>query len=804
METLFQDLRYAVRILTGKPGFALIAVLTLALGIGACTAIFSVINAVLLRPLPYRDSNRLVRVYETDSEGPGNVSPQDFKDWRAQNKVFDHIAAFTSSSYTYTGGERGETFRGLRVTTDFFSVLQATPLYGRTFLPGDSEADAQPFVILSHGLWERRFGGDLKIIGQSLNFEDESMTVVGIMPPEFRSPRYETEEPELWANLIITPRMGRGGHWLHSIARLKPDVPLTQAQAEMTAIASALEKQYPNTNTGYGALLIPLHESMSGPARQALLVLLASVGFLLLIACANVANLMLARASGRAREIAIRTAMGASRWRLVRQLLTESLLLALMGGAAGLLLALWGIDILLSIMPTDLALPGLDLLGVDGRLLGFNATVSLFTGLLFGVVPSLLLSRSNPQQALKEGSHTATGTGSRLRAALVIGQVALALMLLVGSGLLIRSFDRLLSVDPGFNAENVLTLRLSLPRSRYERARQVGVFYQELSDKISDLPGVVSVGAVDRIPLGPSSSCDSFSLADRAPFTPDNEPCAESRTATPDYFRAMGARIVKGRSFTDADNAEGPPVVIINETMARQFWPGEDPLGKQFKWGDADEEPWRAVVGVIGDIRHFGLDEEILPEVYMPHQQYPFSREMFLALRTTADPSTLVAAVRTQVQAMDKNLPMEDVRPLEFYISDSVAQPRFRTILLGLFAALAALLAAVGLYGVISYSVSRRTHEIGIRQALGAGRRDIFKLIVGNGLALTLAGIGIGLIASFALTRFLSNLLFGVSATDPLTFAAVSIMLAAVAFAACYLPARRAMKVDPMEALRYE
>ncbi len=797
MNSLWQDLRYSLRTLWKRPGFALIAVAVLALGIGANTAIFSVVNAVLLRPLPYTDPARLVMLWENDTQ-EGNdrnpVAPANFADWQKQNGVCAELAYYAQpAGVNVTSGGEPERLIGAGVAPNIFTLLGAQPLRGRTF--SASEA-AGTEVVISYGLWQRRFGGAPNVIGQHLTLDGDSFDVVGVMPPQFQLP----EESELWwANLNGSLTTMRARHFLRVLGRLKSGVTLAQARADFATIARQLEQQYPDTNAGYGVNVITLQDQFVGSVRPALLVLLGAVAFVLLIACANVANLLLVRAAARQREMAIRAALGAGRLRLVRQLLTESMLLALTGGAAGLLLALWGVDLLAGLGAASI--PRAEHIGVDGRVLGFTFLMTLLTGLIFGLVPAWAASKTDVQEALKEGGRGATGRRG-LRGLLVVSELACALVLLTGAGLMIKSFLRLQAVAPGFDPGHVLTMQLSLPESKYAAAPQVAAFYGQLVERVAALPGVRAAGAISRLPLAGDRSTSGL-LVEGRPSAAGQQEEVHFRVVTSDYFRALNIPLRAGRELGERDKPDAPQVVLINETMAHKYWPGADPIGKRVKLGPNAQGDWIAIAGVVGDVRNFGLDIDAKPEVYAPYQQSPQGR-MRLVLRVNGDPLSLVPAVRAAVRSLDPELPFSQVATMEQLLARSVAQRRLSVVLLGVFAGTALLLAALGLYGVMAYTVTQRTHEIGLRMALGAQAADVLRLILKQGLALAVIGVGVGLVAALALTRVLASLLYGVSTTDPLTFVGVPLLLIMVALIACYIPARRATKVDPMVALRYE
>jgi putative ABC transport system permease protein len=805
MERLLQDIRYSIRVLLKSPGFTVVALLTLTLGIGANSAIFSVVNAVLLRPLPYEESERLVFITERSPVLEGmSVAYPNYLDWREQNGVFDNIGVYRRVGVNLTGNGEAERLSGGEVSAEVFNALRAKPVLGRTFLEEEDRPGANPVVVLGYGLWQRRFGRSENVIGETLTLNAKAHTVIGIMPPDFRFP----SGVDLWIPVGLNadnPSWVRGNHpGLYAVARLKPGVTTSQAQAEMDTIAVQIEQQYPQSNLGSRVTITPLFNRIVGDIRPALLVLLAAVGFVLLIACANVANLLLARAAARQKEIAVRMALGATRSRLIRQLLTESVLLSVAGGALGLLLAVWGIDLLIAISPNNI--PRFTEIKLDNRVLGFTAGIALMTGILFGLAPALHASKLNLNEMLKEGGRSATAGSrrQRIRGLLVVSEVAIALVLLISAGLLIKSFLRLQQVDPGFNPDNVLTAGIPLPRTKYLEPEKRITFYEALFSRIATLPGVQAVGAVSELPVEGGSQ--TYFVVEDRPIPPREEiPLTEYSLVSAGYFDAMELRLLSGRKFEQQDVRNGPSVCIIDENFARQYWPDQDPIGKRLKYGGADPgNPWTTVVGVLANVKYNGLDQESpRVQIYLPYKQSTFLGAS-LVIRTAGDPKNLVAAVRNEVSAIDPDLPIYEVRTMNEVINESVASRRLYMTLLGIFAGVAMILAAIGLYGVMAYSVAQRAHEIGIRMALGAQPGDVLRLVVKQGMALTLAGVATGLICAFALTRLLSSLLFGVSATDLSTFVIISVILAGVALVACFVPARRATKVDPMIALRYE
>jgi len=801
MTTLFQDLRYAIRMLLKNPGFAVVAVIALALGIGANTAIFSVVNTVLLRSLPYDDPGRLMIVRENKLPqfSEFSISPGNFLDWQKQNASFEKLTAISTSAYNLAAGDsEPERLRGARVSAGVFEMLGVKPVQGRTFIDEEDQPGHENVVILSANLWNRRFGSDPNIVGQSITLSASSYTIIGMMPASFQFPDRDTD---LWTPIAFTARQAQqhGSHYLSVIGRLKQGVTVQEADTEMRAIAARLAEQYPDSNAGWSTNVFPLQEYEVRDIKSELIFLLGAVALVLLIACANVANLLLARATARQKEMAIRSALGASRWRVVRQLLTESVLLALLGGAVGLLLAFWGVESLLALAPEDL--PRVKDVALDGRVLGFTLVVTLFTGIIFGLVPALQASRPNLNETLKEGGRGTTGGHHRVRGSLVIVEVALALILLVCSGLLIRSFISLRQVNPGFNANNALAVNISLPGRKYPNPDQYSAFFAQLIEKTSVLPGVVAAGVTQSLPIQ-GDFLLGFSIQGRPPAPLGEDKSTNYYAVTPDYFKAMGIPLIRGRLFTEQDNKNTPRVALINETMARTYFADEDPIGKGINVTNGPER-FREIIGIVGDVKQYGLSQPTTLQTYEPYLQAPFSG-VTLVVRTEGYPAALSEAIRRQVLDLDKEQPVSRIRTLDQIIAGSVEQQHFLMLLLGVFAAVALNLAAVGLYGVMSYAVTQRTHEIGIRMALGANAGNVLRLIVGHGMMLALIGVAIGLAGAFAVTRVMAKLLFGVSTTDPVTFAGISVLLTGVALVACLAPAVRATKVDPILALRHE
>jgi putative ABC transport system permease protein len=809
---MFKELRYAARMLVKRPGFTLVAVLTLALGIGANTAIFSVVNATLLRPLPFKDPDRVVMIWGVLAKLQADTLPNsapNFEGLRKDAKSFEHMSAFRSWSWQLTGSGDPELLRGARVTSDFFEAVGAGPTLGRVFTAEEDVPNRAPVAVISYDLWQRHFGGDQNVIGKTITLTGQNAMVIGVMPAGFRFPGGANMIPglqfslqnDVWMPLAITDeqRQRQGNLNLATIGRLKPGVSPLQGRTELNAIQQGL----PLGTIGFGINVVPLHQQMVGTIRKPLFVLLATVAFVLLIACANIANLLLARATSRQKEIAIRAALGAGRRRIVGQLLTESLLLSITGGAIGLLLAVWGNSLLVSLIPREV--PRISEVSVDPRILLFTLAISILTGLIFGLVPALQASRFDLNKSLKDGVRGMTsGAGqNRLRSLLVVSEVAMALVLLIGAALLMKSFVRLLEVKPGFNPANVLTFEVQLPNlppSRYERDEEQTAFFQQLTTRLQALPGVENAGGVLSLPL--SGAVESTDLFVAGQESRDGlRPQADYTVVTPNYFATLQIPLLQGRQLNAQDKQDAPLVIVINDTLAARLWPGQDPIGKRLRVGF--EEKDREVIGVVGTIKQTTLDAEAHAAMYLPHLQSPNPR-LTLLVRTHGDPLSIAAAVRQEVRAIDKDVPVTQVQTMEKVLGASVAQPRFSMLVVALFAALALVLSAVGIYGVMAYAVSRRAHEIGVRMALGAGANQVLKLVLKDGMTLALAGIALGLLGAFALTRLMASLLFGVGAKDPATFISVAVFLALVAFIACYIPARRATKVDPLVALRNE
>jgi putative ABC transport system permease protein len=800
MDTLLRDIRYGVRSLIKRPAFALIAAMTLALGIGANTAIFSVVNTVLLRPLPYRDAERIVAIWQNNAKAglPRNdVSPANFLDFQEQSRSFESTAGIEPFGFTMIGNGEPERFQAWLVTAGFFETLGRTASLGRTFSPNDYQPGNERVIVISHALWQRRFGGDQNLIGQKLTLNGQPYSVLGVMPPEFQFPA----DREVWAPRLLreNDRQLRGINYWNVIGRLKPGVTINQAQEEMSGIAGRLAGQYPDTNGGMGATLVSLPEQLTGNVRPALWILFGAVGFVLLIACGNVANLLLVRGAERSREFAIRSALGAARIRLIRQLLTENLLLALLGGIGGLLLATWGVRLIVSL--SSATIPRIEHVTMDWRVLLFAIGLSVLTALLFGLIPATQFSRPNLQSTLKEGGRDSVGGPARhwLRNSLVVAEVSVALVLLTGAGLLVRSFVSVTHVDPGFNKEGVLALQVFLNRQKPEQT--TGFFDQSL-EKIKAVPGVKSAAVVASPPFINLEQDVPFTIQGQAAPPKGNEPNAFYTEVSPDYLSTLTVPLLRGRFFTKFDKSDAALVVVINQTMARRYFPNEDPLGKRLNV-IFDQIENREIVGVIGDVLHSGLDSNPRPEMFVPHSQSPTPRMTFV-VKTGPDAASMLPAVKSAIREVNRNQAFSTTATMEQLVNESLKQRRFNLFLLVSFALLALVLAGIGVYGSINYSTRQRTHEIGLRMALGAQAGDVMRLVVGHGLALSLTGIGIGLIASFALTRLMKGLLFGVTASDPVTFIGISLLLAVIGFLASWIPARRAARVDPLVALRNE
>jgi predicted permease len=818
LETLLNDVRFGIRSLLKRPGFTAIAVITLALGIGANTAIFSVVNAVMLRPLPYKDPDRVVSLWESvPTHGQWRVTPANFLDWKKQNTVFENVAAFGASTMTLTGIGEPEQILGTRASEGYFEVLGVEPTLGRSFLPEEYEPGKGNVVILGQGFWERRFGGSRDVIGKVITLDDAAYTIVGVMPsgiyPVWPTTAgrisFDQAQQQFWTPMAFTAQWAavRTAHVLGVIARLKPGLTLDQARLEMNTIGARLEHEYA-ANKGEGIILNSFMDEVVGNVKPALLVLLGAVGLVLLIACANVAGLLLAQYAARSKEIAIRAALGAGRMRLLRQFFLEGLLLSFLATAAGIALAIVGVDLILNLIPQQI--PRLNQAHLDLRVLGFTLLLSLVTCLTFGLVPAWQASRPNLQNTLDQGGRSSgQGLGKQsLRRLLVVFQLSIAVMLVIGAGLLIKTFWRLRQVDPGFKPEQVLSFTISLPGSKYRDGPAINNFYNQLVQRIENLPGVRGAATAYDHPLE-SNWIDSFEIEGRLPSEAGKSPSANFNPVSWDYFRTIGATFIKGRQFTAHDDQDHPGVVIVNEAFVRQYFPNEEPIGQRLR-PSPPARIWQnqrlisfEIVGMVRDVKSAGLKAEAEPTYYVPATQAPL-QDMTILVRTQGDPTTLIPALRNAVSAIDSSQPIATVNTMEKIVGDSIAQPRLQMTLMGLFGALALLLAAVGIYGLLSFSVTQRMQEIGIRMALGAQISDVLKLVLKHGMFLVLVGELIGLAGAFALTRLMRGLLFAVTPTDGMTFMVVTVGLAAVAFVACYIPARRATKVDPLVALRYE
>jgi putative ABC transport system permease protein len=803
MNTFLHDIRYGARMLRKSPGLTSVAVLSLALGIGAVSSIFSFANGIMLRPLPYANPERLVLLDESSAklgERSMSVSYPNFLDWREQNTVFEDIGCYDERGFAIAGGAEPEQLKGALVTHGMFEILGVAPILGRTFTADEDRPDHDQVVILSYGLWQRRFGGDPKILGQTVLMNNRTRTVIGVMPKGFQFP----EVAEAWGPLALTPKIyTRNDHGLSSIGRLKPEVTVEQAQAEMINVAANIEQQNPVTNEGFSVTVTSLRAALIGDYKKALLILLGVVGFVLLIACVNVANLLLARATVRQKEIAIRAALGANRGRIFRQLLTESLLLGLIGGAVGLVLAVWSMDLLLAAIPIDI--PFWMRFDIDGRVLAFTAACSLATGLIFGTAPAFSASRPDLNETLKEGGRSGVGSSrNRLRSLLVVAEVALSLVLLVGAGLMMGSFIRLLRVDAGIKPEGVLTMRFGLPGAKYKEPEKRIAFFAQLLERVRAIPGVLSAGTNSGLPLTGMNWGRSLTVEGFPVLSVGQAPMINHCVISPGYFESMGITILKGRDFDESDNATAAKVTIIDEQLASEYWPGEDPVGKRIRFGPPeDNEPWHTIIAVVGEVRHQRLDSQTRKSVYLPLAQVRIGWSS-LAIRTAGHPESFVAAVRSEVRELDQDLPLVDVKPMTEVVARSVWQPRLYTALFGVFASVALILASVGIYGVMSYGVAQRTREIGIRVSLGAQTRSVQMLVVRQGMTLVGAGLLIGVPAAISAAQIMKSLLFGLSTTDPATYGLVAALLTLVALLACWVPARRAARVDPIVALRCE
>jgi predicted permease len=816
METLLHDLRFAVRMLWQGRGFTLVAIIALALGIGANSAIFSVVNAVVLRPLPFKDAARLVVLWgNIHQEGLDELelSAPEFTDFRARATAFEHVAAYNAQGFNLTGAGEPERVLGASVSASLFPLLGVTPVLGRALSEEEDKPGRAQVVVISHALWQRRFNADAGVVGRAVTLDGRSMTVVGVMPASFHFP---DNDADIWTPIAFDADLlsenNRGSHFLNVIARIRPGVSFAQAQAEVASLASAIGAEHTgNYPRGFSAKLRPLHEEVTGAVRTPLFIIFGAVGLVLLIACANVANLLLARAAARGREMAVRAALGASRGRIIRQLLTESVLLALAGGTVGLLLALWGVDLLVALAPVGT--PRIEEIGLDLRVVGFTCAVALATGVLFGLAPALQASKIDLNTALKESGRTASDgpRRQRLRGLLVAAEFALALMLLVSAGLLVKSYTRIQAVSPGFDPEHVLTMRLVLPDAKYKNLAAQRTFYASLFARLRVLPGVEAVGGNNLLPFGGGGGSRSM-LIEGQPVPPGApHPEEQLRFVTPGYFATLRIPLLRGRDFSAEDTDTAPPVAVVSRALAARYWPGAEAVGKRIAYsgiGQGGTPKWIEIVGVVGDIKYRSLAEAERPVIYVSAYQPLFTGftmpPLYVAVRTQGDAAALAALVRREVASIDPEQPVASLKTMRARLAESVAQRRFQMMLLGLFAALALALASVGIYGVMAYSVAQRTHEIGVRIALGAQRRDVLRLVIGQALMLTLAGVGAGLLGALIATRLLTTLLYGVSANDPATFASVALFLITIALVASYIPARRATKVDPMIALRYE
>lgn len=812
MNTLLQDLRYAVRILFKSPGFTTVALLTLALGIGVNSAIFSVVNAIVLRPLPYPDSHQLMviwgNLHKTGLEEI-EISALELRDFQQQSQAFDQIGAYSIEGLNLTGVDQPERLRGAAISANMFPTLRVQPQLGRNFASEEAQPGNDNRVILSHALWQRRFGGDRNVVNTTIQLDGRTMTVVGVMPADFHFPDKDTEA---WIPLAFTPDLleenNRGSHFLNVIARVKPGVTQAQAQADLNTVTARVSQEHAsNYVSGFSTTVRSYHEELVGDLRQAMLVLLGAVGLVLLIACANVAHLRLASATSRYREFAIRAALGAKRARVVRQFLTESVLLSVLGGALGLALAVWVVRALVLLMPKDT--PRIEEIKLDYRVVLFTIGTALLTGIVFGLAPAFQAAKTNLNDVLKEAGRSGTDTSKRLRLRnlLVVSEFALSLVLLIGAGLMVKSLLRLQEVKPGFDSTNLLTMRIALPSTKYENFDKSRAFFEQLFDRLEARPEVKSVGAISSLPFGGGGADRTFSIEDQPVPAGQPRPDEQIRFVSAGYFSTMGIPLLTGRDFTRRDLPDTPPVAIVNNAFARKFWPNGSAIGKRISFS-TNNPKWYEIVGVVGNVKHRGLELQDHPELYIPAFQPLFADgnvpALYLTVRTVNDPSQTAAVMRGEVAAIDRDQPVYSLMTMDQRISDSIAPRRFNMFLLGLFAALAVVLAAIGIYGIMAFSVAQRTHEIGVRMALGANATDVVKLILSNGFRLALIGILVGLLIAFAVTRLISSLLYEVSATDPAIFLIDALLLGGAALLACYIPARRATKVDPIVALRYE
>jgi putative ABC transport system permease protein len=797
LERCMQDLRYGVRLLRRSPGFSTVAILTLALGIGANTAIFSVVNAFLLRPLPFTDSSRLMRIWPVNDSV---TSYPDFLDWKTQSRSFERMEVYNPRSFNITGGDRPQHVQGLRTSGGLLQLLRVSPIYGRTLVADEIQPGREHVVLLSEGLWQNRFARDPGVLGKTVKLNDEVFTVIGILPATFRFPPDHPTD-------IVLPQPAdpdRGHGFLNVVARLKPGATLAQAQVEMDTIAKQQERLYSKQNAKAGVRVLSLRDSYSVNFRPALLIFLSAVGFVLLIACANVANLFLARTAGRHKELVLRAALGAGRVRLIRQLITESALLGLAGGAAGLLIAYWGVLGLVTLVRSTFATHALDTASIDGTVLAFTLLLSLAVGMVAGLAPAFGASRLDVNDTLKEGSRGLTGNRrrNRMRSTLVVAEIALALVLLIGAGLMIKTFVLLNSVDAGIHPENVLTLNLEIGGKKYAETQARAPFVSAVLQRVEQLSGVQSAAVVTDIPLSGDIDTVGFSIEGRPDPAPGHKLSWNVNIVGPGYLRTLGIPMLKGRDFTERDTEGSPPAALINQSLARKYWPGQDPIGARIT---SDGKTWATIQGVVGDVRQAGLGAEPVPEVYLSYLQDPFAwPNLTMLVHTSTDPMKLAGPIQSAIWSVEKDLPISSIATMQQIRSHSIAQPRLTALLLSVFAALALILAMVGIYGVMAYSVTQRTHEMGLRMALGARASDVLALVLGHGMLLAGAGVALGLAGAFAMTRVLEKFLWGVRPTDAFTFTVVSLLLVAVALLASYLPARRATDVDPMVALRYE